>query len=358
MKLLALITDGFGARGGIARYNCDLLGALSQSPAVTEVVALPRTGSAGAALPAKIRQVSATPDRLAWMLHAGRLALSERFDAIFCGHLYSAPLAASLARLTGRPLWLQVHGIEAWSRPGAAGRAAVSQARLVTSVSRHTRRRLLAWSDLPGERVRVLPNTVGDRFHPRPRRADLVARHRLGGRKVVLTVGRLSAAERYKGHDRVLAALPMVAARIPDVTYLIVGSGDDLARLQGLASSAGVADHVVFAGQVSDDEIADYFALADVFAMPSTGEGFGIALVEAARCGLPVIAGNRDGSTDALADGRIGALVDPDDATAIAGAIVAALEGRAGPAAGQADRFAATNFARHVDDLLGQLAHG
>ncbi len=73
---------------------------------------------------------------------------------------------------------------------------------------------------------------------PRRRRADLVARHGLAGRRVILTVGRLAAAERYKGHDRLIAALPGILARVPDAAYLIVGSGDDRPRLEQLAREA------------------------------------------------------------------------------------------------------------------------
>ncbi len=78
-----------------------------------------------------------------------------------------------------------------------------------------------------------------------------------------------------------------------------------------MAKDLGVAEHVIFAGFVPDEELPDHYRLADVFAMPSTGEGFGIVFLEALACGTPVLAGNRDGSTDALDAGRLGTLVDP-----------------------------------------------
>jgi phosphatidylinositol alpha-1,6-mannosyltransferase len=216
---------------------------------------------------------------------------------------------------------------------------------------------LLAWADVAPHRVRVLPNTVDAAYAPRPRREELVARYGLEGRHVVLTVGRLSASERYKGHDRLIAALPGILSRVPDAAYLIVGSGDDQARLSQLAKAAGVADRVVFASQVPDAELADHFALAHVFAMPSTGEGFGIAYLEAAASGLPVIGGNADGSVDALADGRIGRLVDPLSVPEIEAAVVDALEGRhpVPHAAEEARRFAFPRFAAQVDTLVASL---
>ncbi len=91
------------------------------------------------------------------------------------------------------------------------------------------------------------------------------------------------------------------------------------------------------------------------FAMPSTGEGFGIVFLEAAASGLPVIAGNRDGSVDALADGALGTLIDPDDRQQLAAAIIAALESRSPSNNEDVERFASSNFAEHVDEIVRHL---
>lgn len=356
VAILALLTDGFGAGGGIAQYNRDLMTALAKSSLVESVTALPRFGAAPAGLPGKLTQSRSSRGRVSWGARAAALALRRRFDVIFCGHLNAIPLAAALARLTSKRLWLQVHGFEAWSAPNAAVRRAAEHADLITAVSRYTRRRLLDWADVEPWRVRVLPNTFNAEYAPRARRPDLVRRHGLEGRKVILTVGRIVSAERYKGHDRIIAALPDVAAHCPAAIYLIVGSGDNVPRLQLEARSRGVADRVIFAGQVAADELPDYFALADVFAMPSTGEGFGIVFLEAARSGLAVIGGVRDGSLDALADGEIGRLVDPDDPRQLVDALVSELNRRGPASPGSVERFAFNNFSKHVDDLVRSLA--
>jgi phosphatidyl-myo-inositol dimannoside synthase len=82
---------------------------------------------------------------------------------------------------------------------------------------------------------------------------------------------------------------------------------------------------VLMPGFVADEEVTDHYLLADVFVMPSKGEGFGIVYLEAMACGLPVIAGNKDGSTEALQFGELGTLIDPDDADELAAALVKAL---------------------------------
>jgi phosphatidylinositol alpha-1,6-mannosyltransferase len=356
MRLLALVTDGFGSCGGIARYNQDLMTALSQNDHVSEIVLLPRFGSA-TTRPEKVHQFKPSIGRASWCARAFALAMREKFDAVFCGQLNAVPLAATISRLWRVPLWAQVHGIEAWHERGVIYRHALGAATLITSVSRYTRDRLLSWSDVPPYRVRILPNTVTSSYAPRRKRDDLIARHSLVGRRNILTVGRLAASERYKGHDRLIAALPGILARVPDVAYLIVGGGDDRPRLERMARESGVADRVTFAGHVPDEELPDYFALAQVFAMPSTGEGFGIVFLEAAATGLPIVGGNRDGSVDALAEGKIGRLVDPSSREEITAAVVDAFEGRHPvDSTAEVQRFSFPQFAAHVDELVRSLA--
>jgi len=346
VRILALLTHAADGEGGIARFNHDLLRALGALPDVERVDALSRQGRGGAG----------PSGRLAYALRSLRTAMTGgRYDAVFCGHLHLAPLAAALARLKGAPLWLQLHGIEAWQRPSAVRAIAVRQAALVTAVSRYTRSRFLEWSGVPADRVKLLPNTVDERFSPGPRPAALVRKLGLEDRRVLLTVARINRGDRRKGHDKVLAAVKRLAARRPELAYVVVGDGDDRPRLEALAQEAGIADRVHFVGQVSDSELVNYYRLADVFVMPSTKEGFGIVFLEAAASGLPVIGGDRDGSADALADGSIGTMVNPDDAAALDRAIEQALDSPR-PDAGRVAPFRVEAFRRQVAALVRELA--
>jgi glycosyltransferase involved in cell wall biosynthesis len=145
--------------------------------------------------------------------------------------------------------------------------------------------------------------------------------------KVVLTVARLASDERYKGYDRIIRALPELHKRCGPLRFILVGKGEDRSRLEALAGILGVRRLITFAGFVPDEQLADFYRLANVFAMPSTGEGFGIVFLEAWACGTPVVAGNRDGSVDALDGGRLGKLVDPNDVDAISTGIGSVLDG-------------------------------
>ncbi len=362
VHVLALVTDAFGGRGGIARYNRDFLSALAQSDAVESVTILPRVAPEPVgALPRKLHQHPAVFNPLRYSLAAMHAcATSPRPRLLFCGHILMSSLAAAMSKLAAAPLWLQVHGIDAWTPPGGATGWGAEQVTLVTSVSRYTKSRMAGWWNGDPAKICVLPNTVGTQFSPGPKSEALLTRYELHGRKVILTVARLTYADRYKGHDRVIAALPAIREKHPGVAYLITGGGDDIGRLRGVAADAGVLDCMVFAGHVPESELPDHFRLADVYVMPSTKEGFGIVFLEAALTGLPVIGGNADGSVDALADGQIGQLVAPASPEQLVDALMDALEGRRPGDANRVQRFCTENFtrqvARHVDQLVAGFA--
>jgi glycosyltransferase involved in cell wall biosynthesis len=175
--------------------------------------------------------------------------------------------------------------------------------------------------------VHILPNTFSaERFVITCKSPRLLERYGFNAQTpIILTVCRLAGAERYKGYDQMIRALPHILRHVPDARYLLVGSGPDRSRAERLAVELNVQHAVVFAGLVPDEELSDYYNLCDLFAMPSKAEGFGIVYLEALACGKPVLAGNKDGSRDALADGELGLLVDPDDTAEIASETVRVL---------------------------------
>ena len=116
----------------------------------------------------------------------------------------------------------------------------------------------------------------------------------------------MAASERYKGQDRVIEALPALAAAGHDVVYVISGEGDDRPRLERLAHEVGVSSRVRFVGALPLDTLIEAYRMADLFVMPSTGEGFGIAFLEAMACGTPALGLDVAGAHDALCDGKLG----------------------------------------------------
>jgi glycosyltransferase involved in cell wall biosynthesis len=359
MRILALLPEAYGAGGGIAQFDRDLLAAAARAPGAGEIVTLLRRlpGPPGV-LPERVRLVpGAAGGKLAFAAAALRQAvLGGRFDLVLCGHLRLLPLAYRVARLARAPLLLVAYGIDAWQPSGGRADALLRRVDRVLSISELTRQRLLAWSGLPPERVIVLPPCVDTApFAPGPRNPALVARYGLAGRTVLLTLGRLAAAERYKGIDEVLDCLPALLARRPDLAYLVCGDGNDRARLEAKAASLGLAGRVVFCGRVPEAEKADHYRLADAFVMPGRGEGFGIVYLEALACGIPALGSTLDASREALRNGALGVLVDPDDRAALEAGILAALERPKCVPEGLA-YFHADRFAERIAALLGSLA--
>ena len=204
--------------------------------------------------------------------------------------------------------------------------------------------------------LRVLANTVGDQFHPgNPHRA----RKKLGisGQPILLTVGRLHGGERYKGHDRILRALPDLTAEFSEIIYVVAGDGDDRARLERLACRVGVHRHVRFLGRVEDDDLADLYRAADLFVLPSTGEGFGIVFLEAMASGTRALGLASHGAMDPLGDGRLGVACEKaaltDRLTQILGEQTL---DRIDLANRVRVRFGSDVFASRANALIGELA--
>ncbi|MEK6322364.1 MAG: glycosyltransferase family 4 protein [Acidobacteriota bacterium] len=315
MSILALMPDSYGGQGGIAQYYRDLFDALSGVPYLDGIVSLPRHAPKDIIkLPKRITERPLPNSPIRYSAAAIIQALKQRPNVILCGHINLISLAATLKRLTGARLALQVHGVEAWHPGGKARLWAINQTDCVLAVSRYTRERVLSWSGLKPYKVRVIPNTIRMGFYQAGGKPPyLVNRYKAEGKRVLLTLGRLSSKDRYKGHDRIIAVLPELIKRIPNLLYIVAGEGDDCSRLEKLVETYGMQGYVLFTGNIRSDEKTDHYQLADAFAMPSTGEGFGIAFLEAAACGLPVLGGSKDGSRDALLDGELGVMVDPTD---------------------------------------------
>src|SRR5579864_2161379 len=306
--MLALVTDAYGGRGGIAQYNRDFLGAIAEMNIFSSITVLPRDAPDPPQPPRGIRQLRAHAGRLGYSVAALQTALVQPVDLVFCGHLFMAPLAALIARIKRAKLIVQTHGIEAWSRPSKMQRAAVERADLVLSVSRHTRAAVLSWATIAPERVLVVPNTVREMFTPGDGSAQRAALG-LGGKQVLLTVGRMHSRERYKGHDRVIAAIPELVKKGHDICYLIVGEGDDRTRLEALGVQVGVSDRVKFLGAAESQTLSEIYRAADLFVMPSTGEGFGVGFLEAMASGTPALGLDVAGARDALGEGELGVAV-------------------------------------------------
>ncbi|UCD95468.1 MAG: glycosyltransferase [Candidatus Zixiibacteriota bacterium] len=136
----------------------------------------------------------------------------------------------------------------------------------------------------------------------------------------------IKAHEKLYGPDVLLEAMGIAAGKNPRVHLVLAGEGSMTARLKKQAKNLGLDEHVRFAGFIDNRKIFDFLGRHDIMVMPSLAESFGVAALEAAAAGLPVIAGDVGGVSEVVIDGKTGILVPPGDAAGLAEAIIRLVE--------------------------------
>ena len=274
-----------------------------------------------------------------WGRWIARRVVSDGTNVLHCGNVRPAGYAVWwAARRTGAPYVIYVYGGDLLRERAKARRS---------GIKRWTARHLfgesagvVAISEWSAALARDIMREVGVRRPPpvagiplgtdplffRPTRdtGELRRRWGVGDAPLVLTVARLVP---HKGQDIALRALAVLAPDFPRLRYAVIGTGEDAARLRGLATELGVQDQVIWAGGLSDEEIAEAYATATLYVGLSridqaiNAEGFGISFVEAAASGVPSVAGNSGGVPSAVRAGETGILVEPTDVKAAVGAV-------------------------------------
>lgn len=315
--ILFLNLSAFSSTGGIERFNRSFLKALKdielKGKITADAVSLHDTdtdesyfnknnykGFGGA----KIKFVSAV------------IRQSKYYDIIIAGHINLALPSLITSYLKHKKIILIAHGIEVWGKLIGTKKAFLKRVDKILAVSNFTKKKIIRRHHISENKIAIFHNTI-DPFFKFPEHFDkpeyLKQRYRLNGQKIIYTLSRLSSDEQYKGYDKVLQVLPELKKINPRIKYIIAGKADaaEKLRLEELIRSLDLQENVLLTGFIKDDEIIDHYLLADTFIMPSTMEGFGIVFIEAMACGIPVIAGNIDGSVDALKNGELGQLIDP-----------------------------------------------
>ncbi|HYK81855.1 MAG TPA: glycosyltransferase family 4 protein [Gemmatimonadales bacterium] len=357
MTTLLLAHDFPPLGGGIARLHGELarryppgelIVSTPQDPDAVEVDAQLR--GIVDRLPVSRPRTRSLPGLLLWSRRAASLARQHAVRFVHCGNVkpagYPARWVAERCRVPygiffhGADLLSEQHKIRQSRFKRRSARVLLGGASVLMANSTWTRDLALAvlgevGLDGHGQRLRIVHlGTDPDHFRPNVDTSEVRRRFALpdGEAPWLLTVARL---EPHKGVDTVIQALPAIVAQVPGARYAVAGSGPERERLEKLAHKAGVADRVRFLGEVSDRDLPALYNVGAVYVGASRRaerigvEGFGIALVEASACGLPVVAGNSGGIPDAVRDGDTGFLVPPEDPAAFAAAILRLLVDRA-----------------------------
>ena len=254
-----------------------------------------------------------------YVVHARRVrALIESLqpDLLHALHLTSYGFLAGLSGF--QPSIVSVWGTDVLEAPTLTPlhrwitRHALARAGAITATGLR-----LAEATLPyvpeGKPVTVIPYGVDlERFSPRPR-AD-----RAGGR---VTIGAASRLSPEKGFEYLLRAVAALRDRGVELDVVLAGDGPSRAALERLTGELELREHVEFLGEVAHDDVPAVLQRLDIFAMPSTWEGFGVSALEASAMELPGVASNIHGIPDVVLSGETGLLLPPADIGALAEAI-------------------------------------
>lgn len=223
--------------------------------------------------------------------------------------------------------------------------------------------------DMPTDKIDVLPPGYDDtRFYAvsSATRAALKEELGLSGR-IVLAVGRMA---HNKGYDLLIRAMPVVCSRIDDAKLLLaIGSTEPSNRereqideLKALAAELKIADRVIFHDYISDEELPDYYRVADVFAMSSRYEPFGMTAVESMACGTPTVITTEGGLFEQVTWGLEAVYANPFDPESFGHALFTVLKyprvadqlGRYGSQKARA-HFTWTGIAQRILSLLERV---
>jgi len=252
---------------------------------------------------------------LSAMAHALR-----RTRIVLAAHPYLAVPAAQMKMLRPQLKTIVIsHGIEVWQPLTILRRRALLSADILVAPSRYTVDQLVEVQAASRTRVRRLPWPLNpDVMNLASRAEGLPLPKGFPDGLVVLAVARLALNERYKGVDPLIRAVAQLIPRIPSLRLAVIASGDDLPNHERLARDLGISDRVRFFIALSPAEIAACYSRCDVFALPSTGEGFGFVFLEAMAFGKPVVAVAFGGVTDIVEHERNGLLAAPGDLQGLA----------------------------------------
>ena len=337
--------------GGIARWMGELANRYPPGSLVVSTGSHRNSSAIDAEVRSRIDRVPVPAERLRtvlglfrWSRRAASLAASTQAEFLWCGNLKPAGYPARWThRRLGVPYGILVHGgdllilqrqaRQSWLKR-RTGRALLGQASVVIANSKWTGDLCRSILDQLGiesgpDKVRTVPlGSDPALFRPGVDPAAFRSRYGLNGRRWLLTVARLS---QHKGIDTGIRALAMLGERYPDMGYAVVGSGADQARLESLTRELRLSERVRFLPGVPDRDLPAAYNAAALYLglsrlMPDRVEGFGISLVEAAACGLAVVAGRTGGIPDAVREGETGLLVNPDNLDEICSAIQCLLD--------------------------------
>lgn len=323
-KALLLISGAYQISGGIAAVNRMVLRALDAFGYQSIVLSLCETSNSSELLPNFIQSRYSSFQNQKWKysIAAWKEILANNWDLILVDQINIASVLAPLSFIGKCNYLVWIHGTEVFPpRPDFEGRLGLKFAQLCLANSTFTRDAIQ--SRYPSLSVKVcdlalesselgMSSSSNPGFDPKVELIALDGSVRELGKRVILNVGRMDSHTRYKGQDELLLAFPAINAQFPDSQLVLAGDGDDRARIIEVARSlhAELHQRIFIPGFVSEELLDQLYCSCYLFAMPSSGEGFGLVYLEAMARGKPCLGSRRDAAQCVIRDGETGLLVD------------------------------------------------
>jgi phosphatidylinositol alpha-1,6-mannosyltransferase len=324
MKLL-YITPGCFDKGGISRYcryqitalreifgskNTYFMSLMGLEPdSIEEAFEVEYSGTGNG----KLQQMKFAI-RFVWN------AIRLKPEIILCAHVNFSGLAVILAKLVGAKTILNVYGLELWSGLSKDAVYGLRNANFIISDCHNTKNYLISNRLREEKDITVIWDCVDlDKFRPYAGDIDLVKlKYGIanGGKKIILTLGRIAREAKHKGYHRLIE---MFTKLDQEKYYLVLaGKGNMVEELKQLVKQKKISNNVCFTGMVDEADMAAIYSIPDVFSLVSEvgigmGEGIPLTPLEAMACGTPIIVGNQDGSQEAVFNNINGNIIDPND---------------------------------------------
>ncbi len=332
-----LITNDLGPRaGGIESFVLGLLERVDKDSVVILTSSQPKSKEFDQELLQKFGAI-VIRDRSKILLPTPRVArkaikIMKQYQATTIWFGAAAPLALlakQLRKAGATNIVALTHGHEVWWAKIPIFRMAITKISRdvdsLTYLGDFTKEAMLPVIADKSKLVKIAPGIDIDHFAPSAVDVNLIEKHKLQNRRVIVCVGRLVHR---KGQDKLIEAMPLVLKQFPDAALLLVGQGPIKSMLDKLIRHHGIEHNVIFTGRIKFDDLPKYIQLGELFAMPSRDrffglevEGLGIVYLEASACGVPVIVGKSGGAPDAVLENQTGLIVDGTSKEEISAAI-------------------------------------
>jgi phosphatidyl-myo-inositol dimannoside synthase len=329
MNILVISFDYFPNPGGIAIFMHNICAQLSNLGHRVDIIAK-KSGDTNSFDRKQIYNIYRCPiykhlSSLVPILKTMMLHVKNHYDIIILGHFMTTHAigAILISELQGIPYVVLSHGndldyqISNWIDEIVANIVIKNSSQFLCN-SYYVKEKILKKGYRGGVNI-FHPGVDTEKFNPNIDKDEIQIRYANKENKIIFTAARLVS---YKNIENILRSLVFVIKKIPNITYIIAGEGEQRYNLGNISRDIGIDKYVKFIGYVENDKLPAIYCASDIYVMPSIIETFGISFIEANACGKPVIGGQIGGVEDAIVNGETGLLVNPNNIEEIAEAII------------------------------------